>query len=187
MLGFFFGFHARLGRLHYFLSCIGFGLVMTAIAFAIASFAFRNTAPGATPSANLILLPVLCLAPFILWITVALQSMRIRDIGWNPAYVVPAWLLICGIDAYVAFKVPEWSIGKEHAQTLVGGLVNLFFTLALMFWPSGDHVDDVPTYDEPRRPRTEPYSSPPPAPARAAAPAIRRDATGRARFGQRGL
>jgi uncharacterized membrane protein YhaH (DUF805 family) len=186
MLGFFFGFHARLSRLHYFLSCIGFGVVMTVIAFAIASFAFRNTAPGGTPSANLIFLPVLCLAPFVLWIAMSLHSMRIRDIGWNPAYVVPAWLLICALDAYVAIKVPAWAIGKGH-QTIVGGLVNLFFTLALMFWPSGSYDDDTPTFTEPSRPRAGPYSPPPAAPPRAAAPAIRRDATGRPRFGQRGL
>jgi uncharacterized membrane protein YhaH (DUF805 family) len=112
MLGFFFGFHARLGRLHYFLSCIGFGLVMTAIIFAAESFAFRDTAAGSTLSTNLIILPALCLVPFVLWVTVSLQSMRIRDIGWNPAYVVPAWLLICALDAYVASEVPEWAVGR---------------------------------------------------------------------------
>jgi uncharacterized membrane protein YhaH (DUF805 family) len=186
MFGFFFGFHARLGRLHYFLSCIGFGLVMAAIIFAMVSFAFRNAAADATSSANLIILPVLCLVPFVLWITISLQSMRIRDIGWNPAYVVPAWLMICALDAYVAAEVPEWAIGKGH-QTLVGGMINFFLTLALMFWPSGSYDDKTPTDDEPRRPRTEPYSPPPAAPPRPASPAIRRDATGRPRFGQRGL
>jgi uncharacterized membrane protein YhaH (DUF805 family) len=185
MLGFFFGFHARLGRLHYFLSCIGFGVAMTVIVLAIASFEVRNTAAGATPSANLIILPALCLVLFVLWVATSLNSMRIRDIGWNPAYVVPAWLLICGLDAYVAMKVPEWAIGKGH-QTIVGGMVNLFLTLALTFWPSGSYDDDTPTFTEPSRPRTEPYSPPPP-PPRAAAPAIRRDASGRPRFGQRGL
>jgi uncharacterized membrane protein YhaH (DUF805 family) len=187
MLGFFFGFHARLGRLHYFLSCIGFGVAMTAIIFAMESFAFRNTAADATSSANLIILPALCLVPFVLWITISLQSMRIRDIGWNPAYVVPLWILFCVIDACVATQIPAWAVGRDHAQTLVGALVNSFFTLALMFWPSSAYDDDTPTYEEPHRPRTEPYSPPPAAPPRAAAPAIRRDATGRPRFGQRGL
>jgi hypothetical protein len=38
MLGFLFGFNARLGRLHYFLSTIGLAVVMTAVCFAIASY-----------------------------------------------------------------------------------------------------------------------------------------------------
>ncbi|PZM17141.1 DUF805 domain-containing protein [Rhizobium tubonense] len=186
MLWFFFGFNMRLGRLHYFLSCIGLGVVMTAIIFAMVSFAFRNASPGTEPSISAFLIPALFLIPLVLWVTVSLQSMRIRDIGWNPAYVVPAWLLISGIDAYVAFKIPEWSIGKEHTQTVVGGLVNLFLTLALMFWPGKGYDDETPDFSEPRRLRSEPYT-PPPAPPRAAAPAIRRDPSGKPRFGQRGL
>jgi uncharacterized membrane protein YhaH (DUF805 family) len=186
MLGFFFGFNARLGRLHYFLSSIGLAVGMAVIVLAVMSLAFRSAGAGATPPAGWILLPALCLVPFALWATISLQSMRIRDIGWNPAYVVPLWILFCVIDAYVAIEVPEWGIGSNHAQTMVGGLVNLFLTLALMFWPGTSREEGPPTFDEPRRPRTEAYTAPP-APPKAPTPAIRRDPTGRPRFGQRGL
>jgi hypothetical protein len=38
MLGFLFGFNARLGRMHFFLALIALAVVMTAICFAIASY-----------------------------------------------------------------------------------------------------------------------------------------------------
>ena len=31
---------------------------------------------------------------FFGWMTFTLQSMRIRDIGWDPVCVIPAWIAI---------------------------------------------------------------------------------------------
>ena len=46
MLGFLFGFDARLGRLHYFLATIALAIVMTGICFAIASHFFKTARGG---------------------------------------------------------------------------------------------------------------------------------------------
>src|SRR6266850_1870975 len=43
MLGFLFGFNARLGRMHYFLSTIGLAVVMTAVCLVIAGYAIQFT------------------------------------------------------------------------------------------------------------------------------------------------
>ena len=43
MLGFLFGFNARLGRMHYFLATIALAIVMTAICFVIAGSIFHGT------------------------------------------------------------------------------------------------------------------------------------------------
>jgi uncharacterized membrane protein YhaH (DUF805 family) len=124
MLGFFFGFNMRLGRLHYFLSSLGIGVVFAAIIFSMVAFVFRNTGPGTAPSTGALLIPALFFVPVVLWVTTSLMSMRIRDIGWNPAYVIPAWLLVCLVDAYVALDIPAFAIG---GQTIVGGLSTLVF------------------------------------------------------------
>src|SRR6266704_3626776 len=57
MLGFLFGFNARLGRMHYFLSTIGLAVVMTAVCFAIAGYAIQSTASGMTLSPGLMFWP----------------------------------------------------------------------------------------------------------------------------------
>jgi uncharacterized membrane protein YhaH (DUF805 family) len=85
MLGFLFGFNARLGRLHYFLSSVAPAIAMTLIAFAIASFAYQHTTKGAEP-VNLLTWPVICAGAVFFWITFTLQSMRILDIGWGLRY-----------------------------------------------------------------------------------------------------
>ena len=71
--------------------------------------------------------------------TVTLQSMRIRDIGWDPVCVVPAWIALMVVDHVVAGRFPAWAIGQEHQGTVVGALVNLVLMLALTFWPSADN------------------------------------------------
>src|SRR5450432_2422977 len=145
MLGFLFGFNARLGRLHYFLSTIALAVVMTAVCFVIVGYAIQSTPRGMDPSAGLVAWPVIVAVLVFLWITFTLQSMRIRDIGWDPVCVIPMWIAIVVVDGLVAGKIPAWSLGPEHHGTIVGLLFNAALFLALMFWPSGDYED--PTFD----------------------------------------
>ena len=51
MLGFLFGFNARLGRLHFFLATIALAVVMTAICYAIASTLMQSSYSGAVSTA----------------------------------------------------------------------------------------------------------------------------------------
>jgi uncharacterized membrane protein YhaH (DUF805 family) len=161
MLSFLFGFNARLGRLHYFLSTIALAIGMTAICFAIASYMFHSSPRGTLQSESLMTWPTFVAIIFFAWTTFTLQCMRIRDIGWDPVCVMPAWIAIVIIDKIVAGKIPMWSIGREHNGTVVGGLVNLGLVLALTFWPSGDYErpfnDAYRTPDKPA-PKTSPTS-----------------------------
>src|SRR5260370_35136093 len=124
MLGFLFGFNARLGRLHYFLSTIALAVVMTAVCFAIASYAIQNTPRGTDPSVGLIAWPVIVSILVFLWITCPLQSMRIRDIGWDPVCVIPAWIAGLILGNLVADKLPACSWSPEHQGTILGALIN---------------------------------------------------------------
>ena len=144
MLGFIFGFNVRIGRLHYFLATIVLAVVMTAIAFALASYLFEQLPRGSTPTGNdLLTWPVIAAGLFFMWGTLNLQAMRIRDIGWDPVCVIPAWITIIIVDSLVAHRIPGWAIGRDHHGTIVGALINLVLLLILTFWPSG--TDDGST------------------------------------------
>jgi uncharacterized membrane protein YhaH (DUF805 family) len=160
MLGFLFGFNARLGRLHYFLATIGLAIVMAAICFVIAGSYIQSTPGVKISSAALMNAWSVWLAGwFFIWMTFMLQSMRIRDIGWDPVCVIPAWIAILIVDRLVAAKIPAWTLGPDYHATVVGGLTSLGLILALMFWPSGDYqgptYDDAPAKPDRPSPRTD--------------------------------
>jgi uncharacterized membrane protein YhaH (DUF805 family) len=150
MLGFLFGLNARLGRLQFFLASIALAIVMTIICFFIALVALRHTSPTTLRAEDLLAnWPMLGAIAFFALASFTLQSMRIRDIGWDPVCVIPAWIALMIVDHVVATRFPAWSIGHEHQGTAVGALVNLVLMLALTFWPSGDH-DGSPTVSDDR-------------------------------------
>ena len=134
MLGFLFGFNARLGRLHFFLATIAVAVLMTAICFAIAGHAFQNRAIPSLSSWQIVAAAIL-----FIWLSLTLQSMRIRDIGWDPVCVIPGWIAVAIIDGLVASKIPAMALGHQQPGTIVGALVNLALFLALLFWPSSGH------------------------------------------------
>jgi uncharacterized membrane protein YhaH (DUF805 family) len=130
--------------MHYLLATIALAIVMTAICFAIATYLIQLSPADLLSPASLMTWPTIAAMVFFAWMTFTLQSMRIRDIGWDPVCVIPAWIAILVIDKVVAGKIPAWSVGQEHNGTVVGALVNLGLFLALLLWPGGDH--ETPTY-----------------------------------------
>ena len=181
MLGFLFGFNARLGRLHYFLATIGLAVVMTAICFAIATYVFHTTPKAMLSPASLMnAWPVIAAMVFFVWATFTLQAMRIRDIGWDPVCVIPAWIAILIVDKIIAGKMPAWSVGHDHNGTVVGALTNLVLFLALLFWPSGDYQE--PFNDAYRMP-----DKPAPRTVSPSGPAERILRASGAEFGRRGF
>jgi uncharacterized membrane protein YhaH (DUF805 family) len=151
MLGFIFGLNARLGRMQYFLSIMGLAVVMTGICFLMARESFDAAANGIPPSIELIKGPAIIVGIVFLLITLTLQSMRLRDIGWDPVCVIPGLFVVLMVDMVVARKFPSLSLGPEHHGTAVGALINLGLLLALFFWPSAHDEEQMPTLNEPRR------------------------------------
>ncbi|MET4384337.1 uncharacterized membrane protein YhaH (DUF805 family) [Bradyrhizobium sp. F1.4.3] len=157
MLGFVFGLNARLGRLHFFLASVALAIVMTAICFAIAMAVLRTTSPSMIRVEDLVKnWAIIAAIVFFGLATFTLQSMRIRDIGWDPVCVIPAWLALMIVDHVVATRFPAWAFGHEQQGTAVGGLVNLGLMLALTFWPSADSEG---SYGTPAPPRSSARSS----------------------------
>jgi uncharacterized membrane protein YhaH (DUF805 family) len=145
MLGYLFGFNARIGRLHYFLGSVVLAIVTTAIIYAVASSTYHRMAKGMSPSLDQMKWPVIVIAVMFGLATFMLQSMRFRDIGWDPVCVIPGWIALAIVDSVVAAKIPAVSLGHEHHGTIVGALANLGLVLALTFWPSGSQETATPT------------------------------------------
>ena len=148
MLGFLFGFNARLGRLYYFLATIAVAVGMTAAIYLYVSHTFGITPKGTRIPPDLMTWPVIGLTVIFAFATFTLQSMRIRDIGWDPVCVIPGWFALLVFDTILASKIPAWSLGPEHHGTAVGALVNFGLLLALTFWPSGEYEGAEPTSGE---------------------------------------
>src|SRR5579871_4128057 len=129
MLDHLFGFNARLGRLQYFLACMGLGVVMVAICFAIVASGSIHIPRGQHLSWQ----ATAAVALFFL-ATMMLQAMRVRDIGWDPVLVIAGWLAITFIDAIVGVNF----LGPGHYGTIIGAIVNLVMTGILLFWPGSD-------------------------------------------------
>jgi len=84
-------------------------------------------------------------------VSLQLQCMRIRDIGWDPVCVMPGWFVVMIFDKILATKFPALALTHDHTGTVVGALVNLGLGLALMFWPSGNAEHSLPSAGEPRQ------------------------------------
>src|SRR5882757_3994415 len=147
MLGYLFGFNARIGRLNYFLSSILLAILITIMIFAVVSSSLHGIAQGA--SLSQMKWPLIAIAAIFVLASFMLFSMRFRDIGWDPVCVIPLWLALAVVDRVIAAKIPAVSLGHDHLGTIVGALANLGLGLALMFWPSGRHETWTPTFDVP--------------------------------------
>lgn len=141
MLGFIFGFNARLGRLQFFLASLALGVITVILAVAVA-FAVAAMAPQKSVLA--ISVPILAVIGISLLANLMLQAMRFRDIGWDPVCVIPAWIAVMALDYVIASRFPEYAATAEHSGTWVGALINLAMCIALLFFPSS--AGDTPSY-----------------------------------------
>jgi uncharacterized membrane protein YhaH (DUF805 family) len=185
MLGFIFGFHMRVGRLHYFLLTLAFAVVVGVLAVLVGGFVVRQLIADQRNLTSLSVMPVLVLIGLTLWSSIFLASMRIRDIGWNPAYVIPIWYLLVAIDFYVARTMPEFAMNKEHVGTVAGGVLQLISGLVLMFWPSTERdmsAPSIPNISEVRTPKYQPQA----VKSVNVVPSSRGEPMGRKSFGQLG-
>ena len=78
MLGFLFGFNARLGRLHFVLGIIAVAVAGVATDLALSPYTIQQLASGAKPPANPFAWPLIFPTLGFLWIKLTLESMRIR-------------------------------------------------------------------------------------------------------------
>ena len=147
MLEMIFGLNARIGRLMYFLSGLGLGVVSVVLAIPLVFYIHSHHIPVTTPeSLWAVGWPVYAFVGVCLLGQFTLASMRVRDIGWDPVIVIASWIALLVINHMFGTRVP--------AIAVVTGLVNLGMELILLFWPGGDPSFAPPSFDDykPRSP-----------------------------------
>ena len=124
------GFGGRLGRLEFFLACIGLGLLVMLLVLALIAGFAPHIERGAKPSLppGLIVMLYVVVLPIYLWFGLALQAKRFRDMGWNPLYVIPGSIAGFTIMALLSPFVPGLAV--------LNVVLNLLLSLCLLFWPS---------------------------------------------------
>jgi uncharacterized membrane protein YhaH (DUF805 family) len=149
MLGFLFGLNSRLGRLQFFLSMIALGFVAAVVLFVLTGRVPQSGQMRGDIAFALNMWTVIAAIIFFTVISLQLQCMRIRDIGWDPVCVMPGWFAMMIVDKLIATKFPALALDYQHTGTVVGGLANLALGLAMMFWPTGVAEDSAPSAGEP--------------------------------------
>ncbi len=158
MLGFLFGFNARLGPIPYLAGMVVLSALWTAIYVVTGGRGFSSG------SLSEMTWPAIGITVVFTYMILMLQSMRIRDIGWNPVYVIPAWMVIPIIDKLVADNIPAWAVGQGVNGTSVGSAINVGLVLALIFWRSEDKEGpafrEIPRVPDIQQQRTDTRSTP---------------------------
>lgn len=142
MLNYIFGFNARMGRLAFF-----FCSFVTGLGFLMLVYGITGNAPASGRTDVLLAQaansPALIFSFYgMLAICFMLQSMRVRDIGWDPVCVMAAWIALMVLDRAVAGRFPEYALTYQHTTTVVGAVVNGVMNLVLTFWPGNGHSDE---------------------------------------------
>ena len=144
MLNYVFGFNIRMGRLAFFFCSFVAGL-----GFMMLTYGVTGNVPSSGRMDVLLAQasnsPQLLIAFYgFLFICFMLQSMRVRDIGWDPVCVMAGWIALMIIDRIVAQRFPEYALTYQQTGTLVGALANAALNLMLLFWPGGDLAKEPP-------------------------------------------
>ena len=144
MLNYVFGFNIRMGRLAFFFCSFVAGL-----GFMMLTYGVTGNVPSSGRMDVLLAQasnsPQLLIAFYgFLFICFMLQSMRVRDIGWDPVCVMAGWIALMIIDRIVAQRFPEYALTYQQTGTLVGALANAALNLMLLFWPGGGLAEEPP-------------------------------------------
>jgi len=186
MLADFFSFSGRLGRLAFFLRSLAlFVAEIVVLAVGVAVFLAARGSPGVLVVALIGALAALVFLLAVIWSSFALQARRIRDIGWEPLYVIPGWIAVMVVVEILTGGAPGsagWNAAASHSP--ITGLINLAMTAVLLFWPGKPSDLDVDVFG-PSGAAPKTYAPWTPAAAPSPVP-TRRVSSGPVGFGRRG-
>jgi uncharacterized membrane protein YhaH (DUF805 family) len=195
MLAAVFTFRGRLNRLQYFLANCGLGLALVVLAMILVAGVLGGRSLGG-PDAMATLRPtalycIVVLGLPYLWISFSLQSRRLRDIGWEPIFVIPAWIGLEMLDRLAVWAAPQIAAAPQGKVSWLSLLLNAGLGLCLLFWPGRPSFDVAAVFDDvPPPPSDQPRGQPQSQPAMvraSAAPVLRPTGSVPAGFGRRGL
>jgi uncharacterized membrane protein YhaH (DUF805 family) len=183
-----FSFRGRLNRIQYFLGSWGLGVVMIVLAVVLVIGIASTGHSGEASPATLIrgglaaIFFFLVAGPIYLWVSFSLQARRFRDIGWEPVFVIPAWIGVGIVDRLAVMGAPQIAVIHGSGVSWFGLLLNIAVAGCLLFWPGKPPFDVASVFDD-FLPPAQPTQAQPAAPAMARAQ-IPAAPSG---FGRRGL
>lgn len=152
--GEFFGFDGRVNRLGYLWRSIVVILALMVVAAAgtaALAMAFRpESVTGAVDLARQVITGTFLLA---LWSSFALGTRRLRDMGLEPAHIVPLYAAFWVINAMLIEPLSRTDPAHFGALEFGWGSLQWLVAIPLLFWPSRDGpAAPTPRYDEPAQP-----------------------------------
>jgi uncharacterized membrane protein YhaH (DUF805 family) len=154
MLAAVFSFRGRLNRIQYFLGSWGLGTAMVVLLVVLLASAGGMVGGGTPGPAALVklgviaLLALLVIVPIYFWISFSLQARRFRDIGWEPVFVIPAWIGAGIVDRLAVLGAPQIEVISGSGISWLGLLLNLGLAGCLLFWPGKPPFDVASVFDD---------------------------------------
>jgi|SRR5580698_618750 uncharacterized membrane protein YhaH (DUF805 family) len=148
-----FGFEGRVGRQGYLWRMLFVGLGIGALAFAggvLLSAGVRPMGLGRFESGSRALAFVI--AFLAMWSSAALASRRVRDMGFEPVHVVPAYLTLWVVYTLLLHPLIQLRPAMFGLLTACWAMLQVAPMLWLLFWPGRPERERLPPGYEPEQP-----------------------------------
>jgi uncharacterized membrane protein YhaH (DUF805 family) len=145
-----FGFDGRVNRLGYLLRSFVAGAAITLLAAGGAALLAYAVRPGGAEHYELgVQALTVTTVLLVLWSTVALASRRLRDIGVEPAHVVPLYAALWVVNSVLLQPLSLQDPTSFGAMEIGWAGLQCFAIVPLLFWPGRDVVRRVASFDRP--------------------------------------
>ncbi|HUZ14180.1 MAG TPA: DUF805 domain-containing protein [Caulobacteraceae bacterium] len=154
MFGEFLGFDGRISRLGYLWRSLVMGLTLVVLtglsAWALATLLHPDGVTGSVGGVREVVTAVILLG---LWSSFALATRRLRDMGLEPAHVVPFYAALWVCNAALLAPMSRIDPHRFGALEAAWNVIQIVILLPLAFWPPRARTARPPgIYDEPAQP-----------------------------------
>ena len=151
--GEFLGFDGRISRLGYLwrsvVAALGIGVLAAGGVFAMIVVRPQSVTGGVDAWMQWL---ITGLTLFGLWIGIALAGRRLRDMGLEPAYIVPFWVALWVVNTVLLAPMSDLWPQRYHALEDGWAVLQFMSALPLLFWPGRPPAEPVRTGYEPAEP-----------------------------------
>jgi len=132
-----FSFDGRINRLGYFLRSLAALLLLSLVAvLALLAVAFIVRPDGVAGMTVWFQRITLAISLFALWSGFALAGRRLRDMGLEPAYIIPAYAALWVINTVLLAPMSRLDPDDYAAPEMAWEVLRLLAAVPLLFWPS---------------------------------------------------
>jgi uncharacterized membrane protein YhaH (DUF805 family) len=131
-----FSFDGRINRLGYLLRSLAALLLLSAVCgLALLAVAFIIRPDGVAGMSLWFERVTLAVSLFALWSGFALASRRLRDMGLEPAYIIPAYAALWVINTVLLAPLSRLDPDDYGAPEMAWEVLRFLAAIPLLFWP----------------------------------------------------